>query len=162
MAKLAGLGVTAIDEIVLPVTVKVAAPLTLPDVAVMVDEPWATAVASPAALMVAVAVVALDQVTVEVMLVVELSLYVAVAVNCCVAPTPMLGVAGVTAMLANVFMGAVTVSTAVPLTLLRVAVILLAPAATPVASPAELMVAAAVLELVHVTDEVMFAVEPSL
>jgi hypothetical protein len=74
----------------------------------------------------------------------------------------MLGVAGVTAMLDNVLAAAVTASAAVPLTPLSEAVILVAPAATPVASPAELMVAAAVLELVHVAEEVMFAVEPSL
>ena len=74
VAKLAGLGVTAMDEMVLAVTVSAAAPLTLPDVAVMVEVPAATAVARPAALMVAVAVLELDHVTVLLMLAVELSL----------------------------------------------------------------------------------------
>jgi hypothetical protein len=74
MAKLAGLGVTAMDEMALVVTVKAAAPLTLPDVAVMVEEPAAAAVARPAALMVAVAVLELVHVTEEVMFAVVLSL----------------------------------------------------------------------------------------
>jgi hypothetical protein len=41
------------------------------------------------------------------------------------------------------------------------AVMLVAPAATPLASPEEEMVAALVSELVHVAWEVMSAVEPS-
>ena len=74
VAKLAGLGVTAMEEMDLAVTVSAEVPLTLPDVAVMVDEPCATGVARPAALMVAVAVLELVHVTEDVMFVVELSL----------------------------------------------------------------------------------------
>ena len=46
--------------------------------------------------------------------------------------------------------------------LLTAAVIVLVPAATAVANPVVLMVAVAVLELLHVADELIFAVEPSL
>ena len=57
---------------------------------------------------------------------------------------------------------AVTVSMAVPLMPLSDAVMVVAPAATAVARPAVLMVAAAVEELLHVTVEVILPVEPSL
>jgi hypothetical protein len=74
----------------------------------------------------------------------------------------MLGVAGVTAMDFSVFCAAVTVKVADPVIPVRVAVMVLVPAATPVATPEALMVAAAGLEDVHATEEVMTAVEPSL
>ena len=71
---------------------------------------------------------------------VELSVYVPVAVNCCVVPRAMLGVAGVTAIDTKV--AAVTVSTTDgELIEPRVAVILLVPALSADASPAELMIA---------------------
>jgi hypothetical protein len=73
-----------------------------------------------------------------------------------------LGVAGVTAIETSVFTAAVTVNAAVPLTPLSVAVTVLEPAATAVARPAALIVAAAVLELVHVALLLTLAVEPSL
>jgi len=71
----------------------------------MLVVPPATPVASPPeAVMVAVAVVPEAHVTVAVISAVELSLYVPVAVNCCVAPTfKFAGVAGVTAMEVRVF-----------------------------------------------------------
>jgi hypothetical protein len=74
----------------------------------------------------------------------------------------MLGVAGVTAIEESVMTGAVTVNAAVPLMPLTVAVTVLDPATTPVASPAALIVATVALELVQVAFEVTFAVEPSL
>ena len=82
--------------------------------------------------------------------------------NCCVAAAVILATAGVTAIDESVFAAAVTVNAAVPLTPLIVAVTVLDPVATPVASPAELMVAAAVLELAQVALEVTFAVVPLL
>ena len=82
------------------------------------------------------------------------------AVNCCVEPSAKLGDAGVTAMLETV--AAVTVSEAVPLTPLSVAVMVEEPAAWPVASPAALMLASEGLDELHVTVEVTFFVEPSL
>ena len=69
-------------------------------------------------------------------------------------------VAGVTAIFVTVF--AVTVSAADPLTPLTVAVIVVEPAATPVASPPAPMVAVAALEEVHVAVVVTFPVDPSL
>jgi len=58
---------------VAPVTVRLALPETLPEVALMVVEPAATPVARPPLEIVAVAVLLLDHVTVEVQLEVELS-----------------------------------------------------------------------------------------
>jgi hypothetical protein len=86
----------------------------------------------------------------------------AVAVNCSVAPTAMLAVAGITAIEVSVFAAAVTVSAAVPLNPPAAAVIVEEPAATADAIPAALTVAVAVLELVHVADELMSPVDPSL
>ena len=80
--------------------------------------------------------------------------------NCCVEPVATLGVGGVTAIDETVF--AVTVSAAVPLMPLTVAVIVVDPAATPVASPAVLMVAVAVLDEIHVAVVVTLPVVPSL
>lgn len=80
--------------------------------------------------------------------------------NCCVDPSPTLGVGGVTAIDDTVF--AVTVSAAVPLIPLTVAVIVVDPAATPVASPPVVMVAVAVLDEIHVAVAVTFPVDPSL
>lgn len=72
----------------------------------------------------------------------------------------MLAVAGVTATFVTVF--ADTVSAAVPLTPPAVAVIVVDPAATPVASPPALMVAVAMLDELHVAVVVTVAVDSSL
>ncbi|HUA91776.1 MAG TPA: hypothetical protein VL991_04370 [Terracidiphilus sp.] len=98
-------GVTAIDFTVTgaAVTVRAAVPLTPFNDAEMVLEPAATPVATPAALTVATVEPEDAQVAVEVTLAVEPSLYEAVAVNCAVAATAMLAVAGDTAMLLSVF-----------------------------------------------------------
>ena len=82
------------------------------------------------------------------------------AVNCCVAPLVIEGLAGVTAI--EVRVGAVTVSLVFPLIEPKVAVIVEDPVATPVASPSEVMVATEVVPLVQVTWEVMLAVELSV
>jgi hypothetical protein len=78
----------------------------------------------------------------------------------------MLAVVGETAIDFSVFDVAVTISVpvpfTVPLTPFTDAVIVLEPAATPVASPAALIVATEVLELLHVAVELTFAVELSL
>ena len=78
--------------------------------------------------------------------------------NCCVAPAETDGLAGVTAMDTRV--AAVTVNTVDPLIVPEVAVIVEVPAATEVANPAALMVAALVAEEDQVTEEVRFAVVP--
>jgi len=75
-------------------------------------------------------------------------------------PMAKLAVLGVTAM--DVTAVAVTVSVALPLTPLRAACTVVDPAATPVASPAELMVATEALPVVQVAVDVTFAVELSL
>ena len=75
--------------------------VTDPWLAVIVELPPATAVASPAELIVTAAVFEEDQVTCVVMSCVVLSLYVPVAVNCWVAPAFMVVFAGVTVMELN-------------------------------------------------------------
>jgi len=81
--------------------VRVVFPETFPNVAAMVVAPAETAVASPPELTVATAVCDEVQLTCVVKSLVVASEYVPVAVNCCVAPTAMLGLAGVTAMEAS-------------------------------------------------------------
>ena len=70
--------------------------------------------------------------------------------------------AGVTAIEDIVLTAAVTVIVAVPIMPPIAAVIVVAPGATAAASPVELIVATAVLELLQLTIEVMLTVEPSL
>jgi len=93
---LAEAGVTAIDFRVgtAIATVSVAVPLTPLRVAVITLEPAATAVAIPDELIVATTVFADVQIAVVLTFAVEASLYVAVAVNCLVAPTAKLTVPG--------------------------------------------------------------------
>jgi len=88
------------------------------------------------------------------------SLYVPVAVNCCVAPVASELLAGVTAIETNT--GAVTVRLVEPPIPPEVAWIVVLPAATPVAKPALVIVATAVFDEVQVTELVRFAVLPSL
>jgi hypothetical protein len=88
------------------------------------------------------------------------SLKVPVAVNCCVAPLVIEGFAGVTAMDCSV--AAVTVSKVEPLMDDDVAVMVEVPTPAPVARPAALIVAVAVVPELHVTVPVKFCVEPSL
>jgi hypothetical protein len=153
-------GVTAIDCSVAAVTVSKVEPLMDDDVAVMVEVPTAAPLAKPAALIVAVAVVPDDQVTVEVKFCVEPSLNVPVAVNCCVAPLVIEGFAGVTAIDCSV--AAVTVSTVEPEIDDDVAVIVEVPTPAPVASPDALIVAVVMVPELHVTLDVRFWVVPSL
>jgi hypothetical protein len=143
------------------VTVSVVVPLIAPSVAVMVVDPAATAVARPAALMVAVAVEELAQVTEAVRFCVDPSLYNPVALNCCVAPAAMDGEAGVIEIEERVGAAGVTVSMAVPLTPLMVAVSVVDPAPAAVARPAALTVATLVEELLQFAVEVTSPVEPS-
>ena len=83
------------------------------------------------------------------------------AVNCCVEPLAIDGLDGVTAIDSN--FAAVTVSTsAVGVTPLRLAVMVLVPTARPVARPALVMVAAAGVADFQVTFVVKFFVLLSL
>ena len=140
--ELALAGITMIElRVGAGVTVSRVEPVT-PFIVAEIDEvPTVTPVATPAALMVATAGVAEAQVTRPVMSCVVLLEKVPMAVNGSVAPTAMLGVAGVTAIDWRV--AALTVSTVEPVTPLSVAEIVEVPAATPVATPAALMVATA-------------------
>jgi hypothetical protein len=153
-------GVTAIDTRVAFVTVSVVDPTTAPLVALIVDVPAFTAVARPAALIVATVVVPDAHVTLPVRFCVELSLNVPVAVNCCVPATMSVGVAGVTAIDESV--AAVTVNVVEPTTAPLVALIVDVPTFRVVAKPAALMVATVVVPEAHVTLLVRFCVELSL
>jgi hypothetical protein len=143
------------------VTVSVVVPEMLPDVAIMVDVPAATPVASP--VFDIVALLAFDELHVAepVIFCVVLSEYVPVAVNCCVALVVMLGLAGVTAIDTSVAVWVVIVNVAVPEILPDVAVIVVVPAATAVANPTFEILALLVSEEVQVTDAEIFWVELS-
>ena len=78
-----------------------------------------------------------------------LSLNVPVAVNCCVNPGPIDGLAGVTAI--DCSTAAVTVSTVDPVTAPNAALIVLVPAATAVANPLLVIVATNGIPDAHVT-----------
>jgi hypothetical protein len=90
-------GVTAIDTRG-AVTVRVVVPCTAPEPAVIVVLPMATPLASPPALIVATPGTEELHVAVLVRFSVLPSLYVPVAVNCCVATAGMEGFVGVTAI----------------------------------------------------------------
>jgi hypothetical protein len=83
-------------------------------------------------------------------------------VNCWVAPGAMLAVAGETAIDVTVRDAAVTVSVSVPVNPSAVALMVVVPAPTPVAVPVELTVATTVFDETQVTEDVRFAVDPSL
>jgi hypothetical protein len=158
MEPVAGLIATALT--VFAVTVKVMVPLMPVKSAVMEAVPELTPVARPALLMATTGVLLEDQVAVEVMLAVVPLLYVAVAVNCWLEPAVRLEMLGVMAI--EVGVAAVTVSAAVPLSPLMEAVMVVVPAATPVARPEALIVTVAVLDEDQVAVLVTVAVEPSL
>jgi hypothetical protein len=82
--------------------------------------------------------------------------------SCCAAPAATLAVDGETAIDVTVTAAAVTVSVAEPVTPLIVAVIAVLPALTPVATPSSLSVATAELDEAQATEDVSFAVDPSL
>jgi len=129
-------------------------------VALIVEEPSPTPVARPAAEIVATPEADELHVAVLVRFCVLLSLNVPVAVNCCVFPTGIVESPGPTAIDTRV--AAVTVRDVLPLTLPDVAVMVVIPAATPVASPVEFMVATLVAEELHCTDAVKSCVLLSL
>ena len=113
-------------------------------------------------MIVAAAVLDEAQVTVLVMFEVVPLLNVPVAVNCSVLPAATEEFAGVTAIEVSVTVLAVTLRLVDPEMPPLVAEMLADwPAVTPFASPAELIVAAVVLDEAHVTELVMFDVDPS-
>ena len=153
-------GVTAIDERVGAVTVRIVEPVMEPDVAVIVVLPCATDVASPALLIVAMLVADEAQVTVPVRFCVLPLEYVPVAVNCCIRPSVIEGLVGVTAIDTRV--AGLTVRTVEPAIDPEVAEIVVLPVATEVASPVPLIVAAPEADEAHVTVLVRFCMVPSL
>lgn len=127
-------GETAIDFNVgvTDVTVSAANAETLPDEAVIVADPAATPVASPPLVIVAAAVLLELHVTLLKALV-DPSLYVPVAENCCVLPAAIDTDAGV--MVIDCKLGALTEIAADPVIPLATAETVALPADTPVAIP---------------------------
>jgi hypothetical protein len=163
-AMLAFAGVIASEERFAALTVKAALPLTVPDVAEIFVVPILTPVAKPLTVIEAMAVMDDFQVTTSVTSCKLPSEKLPMALNCCVRPNGMLGVAGVTAI--AVIVAEVTVRVVDPKIVPELAEIVVFPAATAFASPwvgtLALMVAAAVLEELHVTLPVRFWMLPSL
>lgn len=152
-------GVTAIDSRAGAVTVRIVDPLLPASVAVMVDVPVPSPVATPTCVIVETAVVPDAQVTWLVRSSVELSEKVPVAVNDSVSPLGTLGFAGVTAIDSSAAVA--TVRTVEPVIPSNVAEIVDEPVSTPVASPAAVMVATEVVADAHVTWLVRSSVELS-
>ena len=126
-------GVMAIETSIAGVTVSSVEPATDPDIALMLAVPVPTPLESPVLLIVATETVSDDHVAVVVRSCVLPSLYVPVAVNCCVVFSAIEGRAGVTAIETRV--AVVTVSTVDPVTPLEIALIVAVPEPTVVACP---------------------------
>jgi hypothetical protein len=122
--------------------------------------PVPTAVARPAALIVATVTAEELHVAVLLRFCVVPSLKVPVAANCCVPPFETEGFAGVTAIDTSV--AAVTVSVVLPVMLLEAAWIVVVPVPTAVAKPVALIVATVTAEELHVAVLLRFCVVPSL
>jgi hypothetical protein len=152
-------GVTEIETNAAAETVRLVWPDMLPEATAIVTVPIACEVAKPVPLTVAMLVPVEDQVAVDVRFCVLPSEYVPVAVSCSVLPKGIEPFTGVTAMESRAF--ALTVSAVLLLIAPEVAVIVVDPTATVLASPAVLIVATAVLDDVQVTLLVMFFVLPS-
>jgi hypothetical protein len=139
-------------------TVRVVFPKA-PEAALMVAEPVATAVARPLPLTVATG--GLDEVQTTCLVISWLvpSEYMPNAVNCWVAPTGMLGLAGVTDMEARV--AEVTVRAVLPVIVPEAAVMVAVAATAVVAKPLLLTVATDVLDEVQMTSVVISWAVPS-
>lgn len=158
-------GVTVMEFRVALVTVSEAMAVIVPDVAVIVEEPATSALASPLVGTVSLIVATVVEEEVHVAMLVtsfELpSVNVPVAVNCVVVVGAIETEDGLMTIETSVGTGAVTVNVAVPLTPPEVAVIVEVPGALLVARPPAPMVAVAALEELHVAELVRFWVEPS-
>jgi hypothetical protein len=151
-------GETAIDSKAAAVTVSVVVPLIEPEVALRVEVPAAKLAASPCALIVATPVEDDVHRTVGLTSWALPSVKVPVAVNCCVVPSGMDGIAGVTTIETKA--AGVTVNAVVPETEPEAAVIVVVPVVVLVASPwlaeALLIVTTLEAEEAQVTDVVRF------
>ena len=152
-------GVTAIESSVAPETMSDAVPLTEPEVAVMVVLPVPVLAASPVESIAATEVAEELQVTSGNNCVLPSS-KVPTALNCCVVPSAMVGVAGLTEI--ETKCAATTVRVAVSVKLPTVAVIVVVPAPVVVASPEALMVATEFVDEFHDIPVIRSALEPSL
>jgi hypothetical protein len=152
-------GVIAIEIKLAPVTVSEAVPLTEPELAVIVVEPMPTLVARPVESTVATDEDDEDQVTDWSHCVLPSSKF-PTAVNSCVVPSAMDGIAGVTKI--EVRCAATTVNVEVSVKEPTVAAIVVEPAARVAAKPELLTVATVVEEDVQVTPLTRSALEPSL
>ena len=146
-------GVTDMKDRIAEVTVRVLFPEIIPEVAVMVAVPAATAVARPLPLTVATDGLEELQVTCVVTSRLVPSEYAPEAANCWVTPTGMLGLTGVTEMEDRV--AEVTVRVVLPEIVPEAAVMVAVPAAKAVAKPVLLTVATDGLEEVQVTRVVI-------
>jgi hypothetical protein len=161
-------GLIAIDTSAAAVTVRTVEPLIEPEVAVIVAVPCPTLVASPGVtpVVLIVAVVGVSELhcTVLVRFCVLPSVYVPVATNCCVVPSAIDGVPGVTTI--DTSAAAVTVTVVDPMIEPDVAVMLAVPSptlvASPVVAPVVLIVAVMGVSEVHCTVAVMSCVLPSV
>ena len=155
-------GVTEIDVMVGAVTVIEVDLETLPIVAVMVAVPAATPLTRPAASMVALAMVEEDQTTRLVRSRLLPSLKLPVAVSCCVVLIGIEGLAGEMAIEVRLGLAPpVTVMAAELVKAPDLTVIVAAPLATPVTTPAVLTVAIFESEEVQVAEELRSLVVPS-
>ena len=130
-----------------------------PEVALMVAEPFATAVTRPLPLTVATDGMDEVQKTCLVMSWLVPSEYMPDAVNCWMAPTGTLGLAGVTDMEDRI--AEVTVRVVLPGIVPEMAVMVAVPATAAVAKPLRLTVATGVLDEIQMTSVVISWVVPS-
>jgi hypothetical protein len=159
MANDALAGVTAMETSTACPTFSVAVPLTKPDVAVMTAVPTPSPLATPPPAMLAT-VEDEVQVTELVRSCALPSLYVPVAVNCWLVPLAIDALPGLTDIDTNT--GDVTAKLVEPVIVPEVAVIIVLPGLTLVASPPLLTVAIVVADEVHVTMLVRVCVVPLL
>ncbi len=146
-------GVTAMEETVAEVTVRVVLPEAVPEVAVMVAVPVAMAVDRP--LLLTVATNGLDELQVTCVLISRVvpSEKVPVAVNCWVVATEMTGLAGVKDMEDGLVEA--TVRVVLPETVPEVAVMVTVPVAMAVTRPLLVTAATVVLDELQVTCAVI-------
>jgi len=147
-------GVTAMDTNAAGVTVTVVEPLICPDLAVILVLPKAAPLAIPWAFTGAVPEFPLVQVADAVKSNVLPSVYVPVAMSCCVVPRAKDGFTGVTAIETKV--GAVTFRVVEPLMPPLLAVTVVVPTATLATAPCAFTVATPELAVVQFALAVMF------
>jgi len=153
-------GVTSMETISGGVTVILVVSEIVPLVAVILAPPTETAVASPLAFILATPELVEDHVTEAVIFAVDESVYVPVAVYCCVLPLAIDMLTGETAIETSSF--TVTVKVVLSFIAPCEAVIRVAPSETALANPAAFTVATAGFEEIHVTVAVISAVVASV